>query len=78
MRIDILKKTMEKEKITMNQLSKKSNVGYATIYDILNGNVINPRVDTLKRIVNSLGLKIEDVIGEMNYEESKGNIENKM
>jgi transcriptional regulator with XRE-family HTH domain len=61
---------LKKNKLTVNAAAKKCKVGYATLYDIVEGKNLNPRFDTAVKIANGLGISINEIIGEVNNEKS--------
>lgn len=65
-----IKRKMEELNISIYELSKKSNLGYATVYDIVNGNTSNPRMDTVTKISNGLDEPIGNLIRGDNREKS--------
>lgn len=68
MDLKIIEKAMKLSNVNMHKLSKISQVGYATIYDLLNNKITNPRVETVMKITEALNIKVSDVLGEKNEE----------
>lgn len=58
-----IKKKMQELNLSIYKLSKRSKVGYATVYDIVNSNTFDPRIDTLTKIAGALDEPIEKLIG---------------
>jgi len=56
-----LKKLRTSRKLTIEQLSKQSNVGKSTISELETGKAKNPKTDTLLKIADALGVKLEDL-----------------
>ena len=56
MEIQQIKSYMKQNKITYEELSKKSNLSISTIKKIFSGISQYPRMDTMKTIENALGL----------------------
>lgn len=56
-----LKKLRASRKLTIEQLSKQSNVGKSTISELETGKAKNPKTDTLLKIADALGVKLEDL-----------------
>lgn len=59
MNIDHLKKTMDKQKISVADLAKKAKIGQSTVSEILSGVRKDVRLTTAKRIAAALNIKIE-------------------
>ena len=59
-----IKKYRKKLGISQDKLSKLANVTYNTIIKIESGATYNPRVETLKKIAEALGVSIDDLIKE--------------
>lgn len=55
-------KIMANQNLSMYKLSQTANIGYATLYDILNGKCKSPRIDTITKIAKALNEKIENLI----------------
>lgn len=73
MNTKLLKEIIKKKGMTILSLSKECKLGYATCHDILSGKIDNPRVKTICKITEVLGLSIDAVLtkgGEKNEEES--------
>lgn len=72
MHIDFIKTQMETAEINANQLAKLSEVGYATISDIINGRskLENIPVRNYNKIVNSLFTQYEQYIWKVSLSQS--------
>jgi transcriptional regulator with XRE-family HTH domain len=57
-----IKKYREKLGISQDKLSKMAGVTLHTIAKIENGSTPDPRVETLRKIANALGVGIDDLI----------------
>ena len=62
MDIKKIKEKMNFKKMSMLELSNKSEIGYATLHDILNGKSKNPRIDTIQKIAKALNENVENLI----------------
>lgn len=58
----ILKKRKKELKISTNKIALLTNLGYATVYDLLSGKIKNPRLETVVKIVKVLELNINDIL----------------
>lgn len=67
---DIIKQRMEDKKISIYALSKKSEVAYATLHDIISGKSTNPRVGTLIKIADALNQDVQALVKEDENEKS--------
>ena len=57
-----IKARMEHLGLTAAELGRRAGVGRTCIPDILTGNSINPRADTLKKIADALGCTPNDLV----------------
>ena len=57
-----IKKYRKKLGISQDKLSKLADVTYNTIIKIESGATYNPRVETLKKIADALGVGIDDLM----------------
>lgn len=69
MNISALNRVLKDRKMSLNKLSIKSGVGYATIHSIVNGTCLNPRFNTVVKIANALDINVNRLIGEDDIEE---------
>lgn len=57
-----IKKYRKKLNISQDLLSKKANLAFHTIAKIEAGATPNPTIDTVKKIADSLGVCVDDLI----------------
>ncbi len=57
-----IEEILKEKNTSLNKLANGSNVGYATLHDIMSGKTKNPGIDTVIKIANFLGKKIDDLI----------------
>lgn len=58
-----LKQKMQEKHLTLYKLSIESGVSYSTLHDIIiTGKAKNPRIDTIRKIANTLEEKVENLI----------------
>lgn len=57
-----LKKLREKKGLSQDRLAKLADIANNTIIKIEQGENINPRLDTLKKIAKALEAKVDDLI----------------
>lgn len=70
MKISInLKQLLEEKNITIYKISKDMNIDSSLLYQILRGDVENPRVLTLKKITDYLGVTVDELIKEVDKHE---------
>lgn len=50
--------------LSVRKLAINSGVGYATLYDIANGNTKNPRIDTVVKISEVLNIPVTELLSE--------------
>lgn len=62
MNVEKLKKILEEKHISLYKLANKSDIGYATLHDIMSGKIKNPRIDTVSKIASTLGKTVNDLI----------------
>ncbi len=70
-----IKNSMKKNGLSINKLSKLSNIGYATLHDIIFHKTVNPRIDTISKIATALNEPVNELIegggqGEESYIEN--------
>lgn len=65
-----LKSLREKNDLTLKELADKSGVGPSTISDIETGTSTNPRMDTLKKLANALGVSVDAFFNDDTKESS--------
>ncbi|MBI5079050.1 helix-turn-helix transcriptional regulator [Candidatus Wolfebacteria bacterium] len=59
-----LKKLREKKGLSQDRLAKLADIANNTIIKIEQGENINPRLDTLKKIAKALEVKVDDLIND--------------
>lgn len=57
-----IKKYREKLGISQDTLSKRADVAFHTIAKIEAGSTTDPRIHTVKKIADALGVKLDDLI----------------
>jgi len=58
-----LKKLREKKGLSQDRLAKLADVANNTIIKIEQGENINPRLDTLKKVAKALGVGLDELTG---------------
>jgi len=61
-----IKKYRKKLELTQEALSRKADISYNTIIKLEAGGIINPRMDTLIKLADALGVSIDKMIGRKN------------
>ncbi|MDU4319794.1 MAG: helix-turn-helix transcriptional regulator [Clostridium sp.] len=64
MNVSALNRVLKDRKMSLNKLSIKSGVGYATVHSIVNGTCLNPRFNTVVKIANALDINVSRLIGD--------------
>ncbi len=59
-----LKKLREKKGLSQDRLAKLADIANNTIIKIEQGENMNPRLDTLKKIAKALEVKVDDLIND--------------
>ena len=59
---DNIKKYRNKIGISQDVLSKRANLAFHTIAKIEAGSTPDPRIETVKKIANSLGVSLDDLM----------------
>ena len=76
--VEKVKQKMQEHGLTLYRLSIKSKVAYSTLHDIIiSEKAGNPRIDTVIKIADALGEKIENLIWKWGYLYDKGNSQSK-
>lgn len=65
-----LKRILKEKGITAYKISKDLNINESLIYQILRGDVKNPRVLTLKKIADYLEVTVDELIKEDKHEKN--------
>jgi transcriptional regulator with XRE-family HTH domain len=59
-----LKHYLEAAGISMNELSRRSNLSQTAVFDILNSRARSPRLETLEKIASALEVTVADLLAE--------------
>lgn len=59
-----LKKYRKKLKLTQEGLARKANISYNTVIKLESRGIIDPRMDTLKKLAAALGVSIDNLVGK--------------
>lgn len=59
-----LKKAIDQKNTTISELSFDSRVTYPRIASILSGKTKNPRVETVSKLADALGVSVDDLLKE--------------
>lgn len=59
-----LKKAIEDRQTTISELSFDSRVTYPRISGILTGKTKNPRIETVAKLADALGITVDDLLRE--------------
>jgi transcriptional regulator with XRE-family HTH domain len=59
---DKLREARRREALTQGELAEKSGVGITTIVRLERGQIIEPRVSTLRKLAGALGLEPRDLL----------------
>lgn len=62
--VEKLRTLMKRQNITMYRLSKLSGMPESSINRLVWGNTPNPRVNSLKRIADALGVKMDELMDD--------------
>ena len=65
-----LKKAIEERQTTISELSFDSRVTYPRIASILSGKTKNPRVETITKLADALGVTVDELIRDPGERES--------
>lgn len=57
-----IKKLRNRLGLSQDVLSKKTDLAFHTIAKIESGMTLDPRIETVKRIANALGVSLDDLI----------------
>ena len=57
-----IKRVRTKQRLTQDELTKKANMKYSTLTKIEGGVVTRPSVQTIQKIVKSLGVPMEELL----------------
>gem|GEM_PF-3649088 len=63
MNTDVIKQLLKERGLTLYKLSREAEISYSTLHDIIiTRKTKNPNIDTVKKIADFLGEKIEKLI----------------
>ena len=57
-----IKEIAENKKISFYRVSKNGGIAQTTLSDIVNGNNLNPTIDTIQKIAKGLGISVTELI----------------
>lgn len=57
-----IKEIAKKKKISFYRVSKNGGIAQTTLSDIVNGNNLNPTIDTIQKIAKGLGVTVTELI----------------
>lgn len=57
-----IKEIAKKKKISFYRISKNGGIAQTTLSDIVNGNNLNPTIDTIQKIAKGLGVTVTELI----------------
>lgn len=60
---DNMKKYRKKLKLTQEALARKADISYNTVIKLESKGIIDPRMETLKKLANALNVSIDDLVG---------------
>ena len=58
-----IKKYRKKLKLTQEGLARKADVSYNTVIKLESEGIIDPRMETLKKLAKALNISIDDLVG---------------
>ena len=61
---DKIKKIINENEMTQEQLARKADIPYATLIKIVSGSVENPTVKTMQKLAKALDIAIEDLLND--------------
>lgn len=57
-----LAKLRKEKKLTQEGLARKANISYHTLIKLESGTIKNPKIDTLFKLSNALGVSIDSLV----------------
>lgn len=57
-----IKKYRKRLKLTQEGLSRKADISYNTVIKLESGGIVDPRMETLKKLANALNVRIDDLV----------------
>ena len=67
----VLTKLIESKGLELAEFCRKINVGYATMYQLVHGINLNPRIGTLLPVLKYFNISLEQLIGEEPLDQRK-------
>jgi predicted transcriptional regulator len=58
-----IKKHRKKLKLTQEGLARKADISYNTVIKLESEGIIDPRMETLKKLANALNVSIDELVG---------------
>lgn len=59
-----IKEIAKKKKISFYRISKNGGIAQTTLSEIVNGNNLNPTIETISKIANGLGVSVSELISK--------------
>ena len=59
-----IKEIAKKKKISFYRISKNGGIAQTTLSEIVNGNNLNPTIETISKIANGLGVSVSELINK--------------
>ena len=59
-----IKEIAKKKKISFYRISKNGGIAQTTLSEIVNGNNLNPTIETISKIANGLGVTVSELLME--------------
>jgi len=57
-----IKKFRKKQGLTQEALARKADISYNTVIKLESKGITNPRMETLKKLANALGISIDKLV----------------
>ena len=57
-----LKKFRKQKELSQDRLSKLADVSYNTVIKLETGGIVNPTIETLRKIAKALGIGVDDLL----------------
>jgi len=58
-----IKKYRKKLKLTQEGLARKADISYNTVIKLESEGIVDPRLETLKKLAKALNISIDDLVG---------------
>ncbi len=75
---DNVKSLMASRNLTANSLAKAAGLNHAGLYSIVQGKVRNPRIDTIEKIADALGVTVVDLLAEVSSNDLRETVFSRM